>query len=107
MCCRSRWIHLAGFGGEEQHVQFLAKNNNKHRNRLFISSDEKLAQSTVMHLEQKLRQVDDLLESLQEEEHSIIMSLLIFIYGACTLTLLISASSSIILTLYLNVSNEN
>ena len=68
MCCRSRWIHLAGFGGEEQHVQFLAKNNNKHRNRLFISSDEKLAQSTVMHLEQKLKQVDDLLESMQEEE---------------------------------------
>ena len=49
-------------------MQFLAKNNNKHRNRLFISSDEKLAQSTVMHLEQKLKQVDDLLESMQEEE---------------------------------------
>ena len=74
MCCRSRWIHLVGFGGEEQHVQFLAKNN-KHRNRLHITSDEKLAQSTEMHLEQKLRQVDDLLESLQEEEHSIITSL--------------------------------
>ena len=75
-------------------MQFLAKNN-KHRNRLISSDEKKLAQSTVMHLEQKLRQVDDLLESLQEEERSIIMSLLIFIYGACTLTLLISASSSI------------
>ena len=42
---------------EEEHV----------RNKL-ISTDERLAESTVMHLEQKLKQVDDLLELMQEEE---------------------------------------